>query len=54
MNLRVIEEAASIFCSGFYGQLDQRDLATGVIVRTIDLQNGGGGPMWRPLAAPNS
>ena len=46
MNLRVIEEAGSVFCSGFYGQLDQRDLATGVIVRTIDLQNGGGGPMW--------
>ena len=46
MNLRVIEAAGSIFCSGYYGQLDQRDIASGVVVQTIDLQNGGGGPMW--------
>ena len=45
MNLRVIEAAGSIFCSGYYGQLDQRDIASGVVVKTIDLQNGGGGPM---------
>ena len=45
-NLRVIEEAGSVFCGSWLGALTTLDLATGVVTRELIAQNGGGGTLW--------
>jgi DNA-binding SARP family transcriptional activator/WD40 repeat protein len=45
-NLRVIEEAGSVFCGSWLGALTRLDLATGVVTRELIAQNGGGGTLW--------
>ena len=53
-NLRVIEEAGSVFCGSWLGALTRLDLATGDVTRELIAQNGGGGSSGRPEMAPSS
>ena len=43
---RVVEEVGALFCADFFGRLVERDLATGLVTRTLDAQNGNAGTLW--------
>jgi len=45
-NLVVVDAAQAVYCGDFYGRLTERDLATGLIRRELDAQNGNTGSLW--------
>jgi len=46
VNLVVFEQRGVLFCGDPYGRLDERDLRTGAVTRTLDAQNGNSGSLW--------
>ena len=46
INLTVVEARGVLFCGDQYGRLEERDLATGAILRRLDSQNGNSGSLW--------
>ncbi len=42
----MIERSGSVFCGSWLGALTELDLATGVVIRQLVAQNGGGGTLW--------
>ena len=45
-NLLAIEQEGVLFCGDLYGRLEERDLATGIVLRQLGAQNGNSGSLW--------
>ena len=54
-NFAVVPERGTFYCGDIFGRLAEYDIATGVVLRHLDAQNGNSGSArGRPTAAPSS
>jgi WD40 repeat protein len=46
LNMTVIADRGRLYCGDLFGRLAEQDLATGLTLRRLDVQNGNSGPLW--------
>ena len=44
--MTLVEQADTFYCANGFGRLDELDLETGLVRRSLDAQNGGAGWLW--------